>query len=217
MLDSGTRPTHRQLDGKIVELEEYFILGDKKDGKKARFPGDFGKPEEDCNCRCVALTRAKWALDEAELAQLKERAAYWKLDKKDDFEDFEKKYLKAAEPLKNQGKSGIIQRGNLTFPKQKLTEYALNPDRQADKARAFKLALGYDLSNVDELIENILSHVDESRFVERGDAGYGMLYQFVMRLTGVNGKEANVLTSWIREGERFRLTSVYVTDKKVTG
>ncbi len=93
-LDGDTRSTHRQLDGKIVELEEYFILSSTK---KARYPGDFGKPEEDCNCRCVALTRAKWALDEDELKQLKERAAYWKLDKKDDFADFEKKYLKAAE------------------------------------------------------------------------------------------------------------------------
>lgn len=104
-LDGGTRPTHRQLDGKIVELEEYFVLSESK---KARFPGDFGKPEEDCNCRCVALTRAKWALDEAELAQLKERAAYWKLDKKDDFEDFEKKYLKASRMLSSPAETGQL-------------------------------------------------------------------------------------------------------------
>jgi hypothetical protein len=91
-LDGDTRSTHRRLDGQICELNGYFEL----DGKKARFPGDFGKPEEDCNCRCVALTRAKWALDEDELKQLKERAKFFGLDKKDDFETFEKKYLKAA-------------------------------------------------------------------------------------------------------------------------
>ncbi len=89
-LDGGTRPTHRKLDGQIRETDEPFEV----DGKTAMYPGDFGKPEEDCNCRCVALTRAKWALDEEELKQLKERAAFFGLDKTDDFEDFEKKYLK---------------------------------------------------------------------------------------------------------------------------
>ena len=91
-LDGDTRPTHRRLDGQIRETNEPFEM----DGKKAMYPGDFGKAEEDCNCRCVALTRAKWALDEDELKVLKERAKFFELDKKDDFEDFERKYLKAA-------------------------------------------------------------------------------------------------------------------------
>jgi len=92
-LDGDTRPTHRRLDGQIRETNEPFEM----DGKTAMYPGDFGKPEEDCNCRCVALTRAKWALDEDELKVLKERAKFFELDKKDDFEDFKQKYLKAAE------------------------------------------------------------------------------------------------------------------------
>ncbi len=37
----------------------------------------------------------------------------------------------------------------------KLTQYALNPDKAPDKAFAFEKALGYNLSNVDKLIENI--------------------------------------------------------------
>lgn len=93
-LDSGTRPTHKRLDGQIRETNEPFVISDTK---KAMYPGDFGYAEEDCNCRCVALTRAKWALDEDELKQLKERAEYFKLNKEDDFNAFEEKYLKAAE------------------------------------------------------------------------------------------------------------------------
>lgn len=103
-LDGDTRPTHRRLDGQIRETDEPFEM----DGKKAMYPGDFGKAEEDCNCRCVALTRAKWALDEDELKTLKERAKFFEVDKEDDFETFEKKYLKATEALKNQGKRGIM-------------------------------------------------------------------------------------------------------------
>ncbi|MBR5874542.1 MAG: hypothetical protein IKY90_07420 [Oscillospiraceae bacterium] len=103
-LDGDTRPTHRALDGQIRETDEPFEMH----GKKAMYPGDFGDPAEDCNCRCVALTRSRSALDADELATLKERAEFFKLDKSDSFKDFEKKYLKAAETLEKQGKSGII-------------------------------------------------------------------------------------------------------------
>lgn len=92
-LDGNTRPTHKQLDGQIVETDKPFVISKTK---KAMYPGDFGSASEDCNCRCVALTRAKWALDEDELEQLKERAEYFKLDKEENFKAFEERYLKVA-------------------------------------------------------------------------------------------------------------------------
>ena len=104
-LDSGTRPTHKRLDGQIKETNEPFVISDTK---KAMYPGDFGYAEEDCNCRCVALTRAKWALDEDELKQLKERAEYFKLNKEDDFNAFEEKYLKAAKSLETPSEMGQL-------------------------------------------------------------------------------------------------------------
>lgn len=99
-MDGNTRPTHRHLDGQIREIDEPFEM----DGKKAMFPGDFGDPAEDCNCRCVSLQRARWALDEGELKTLQERAEFFGLDKTKDFEDFKKKYLKAAE---NESQFGV--------------------------------------------------------------------------------------------------------------
>ena len=92
-LDGKTRSSHRRLDGQIRELDEYFEIR----GKKARYPGDFGDPAEDCNCRCQLLQRARVALDEDELKTLQERAEFFGLDKNDDFEDFRNKFLKAAE------------------------------------------------------------------------------------------------------------------------
>ena len=41
------------------------------------------------------------------------------------------------------------------IPKEKFTQYALDPDKEPNKAEAFELALGYKLSNVDSLIANI--------------------------------------------------------------
>lgn len=92
-LDGDTRPVHKALDGQIREPHEPFEYGNKK----PMFPGDFGNPADDCNCRCVALTRARWALDEDELKTMQERAAFFGLDKSDSFEEFKEKYLKAAD------------------------------------------------------------------------------------------------------------------------
>lgn len=89
-LDKRTRPTHRRLDGQIRELDEPFEVN----GHKAMYPGGFGVAKEDIHCRCCMLQRAKWALDEDELQTLKDRAAYFELDKSKDFEDFKGKYLK---------------------------------------------------------------------------------------------------------------------------
>lgn len=95
-LDGDTRKTHRRLDGQIRELDEHFEMN----GKKARYPGDFGDPAEDCNCRCQLLQRARIALDEDELKALQERAEFFGLDKTDDFEDFKNKYLKSLDNKK---------------------------------------------------------------------------------------------------------------------
>ena len=226
ILDGDTRHSHRKLDGQIREVDEPYELG----GKKAMYPGDFGDPAEDCNCRCRSVQRARVALNETELQKLKDRAEFFGLDKTEDLEEFKKKYLKASEKeeisLENTVKNGIIKERDTTkgigiqyfakMPEEKFTAYSLNPEKAPDKAKAFKEALGYDLSNYADLIQNINDHIDEDRFVEKGDIGYGMRYEYVLELEGINGKKANVLTAWIQDGDEKRMTSVYVTEKKVT-
>ena len=92
-LDDVTRESHRQVDGEIRELDEEF-------SNHLMFAGDpAGGAAEVVNCRCAVLQRARWALDEDELQTLKDRAAYFGLDKSEEFADFEKKYLKAAEQV----------------------------------------------------------------------------------------------------------------------
>ena len=107
-LDGKTRRSHRKLDGQIREVDDYFEM----DGKKARYPGDFGDPAEDCNCRCQVLQRSRLALDEDELKTLEDRAKFFGLDKSDDFDKFRENYLKTSEnvnlPLENSVKSGKI-------------------------------------------------------------------------------------------------------------
>lgn len=91
-LDGKTRRTHRKLDGQVREVDEPFEI----EGRKAMYPGDFGDPAEDCNCRCIATQRARIALNENELKILEDRAKYWGLDKTEDFKEFKEKYLHAT-------------------------------------------------------------------------------------------------------------------------
>ena len=93
-MDKRTRRSHQHVDGEIKEMDEPFSNG-------LMFPGDpSGGASEVVNCRCALLQRARWALDEDELETLKERAEYYGLDKNDSFDDFKKKYLKAADEVK---------------------------------------------------------------------------------------------------------------------
>ena len=98
------------------------------------------------------------------------------------------------------------------IPRSKLTEYALNPEKDADKAAAFKAALGYTSGNVDELIQQIYDKLPEYEAVEKGDRGWGMTYEVIMDIIGPNGKTAKVLTAWIddRSNGEMRLTTIHV-------
>lgn len=90
-LDSRTRDSHARVDGEIRELDEKFSNG-------LMFPGDpAGGAAEVVNCRCTSDTRARWALDEDELEELKKRAEFFGLDKTESFEEFKEKYLKSSE------------------------------------------------------------------------------------------------------------------------
>lgn len=103
----------------------------------------------------------------------------------------------------------------IKISKEKFTEYALDPKKAPDKATAFKLALGYTKDNADELIDSIILNFDADKLEERGDNGYGMRYQQIIKMKGLNGKEAHVLTAWIDdENSTIKLTSVYVTKKE---
>lgn len=121
---------------------------------------------------------------------------------------------KVAESSKS-GKMKMNLQMFAKIPEEKFTKYALNPKKSPDKARAFKEALGYTKDNYKELIDDIDRHLDKDKLVKKGDIGYGMRYEQIMRLKGPNRKEANVLTAWIQDEDDVRLTSAYITEKKV--
>lgn len=94
-LDGRTRPSHRSLDGKIVGVDEYFT---SSKGNKALYPGDFGVPSEDCNCRCQALTRAKWGLTDEEFTKMNGKTNELQhFENIDDYNKFKKLFWEVSE------------------------------------------------------------------------------------------------------------------------
>ena len=100
----------------------------------------------------------------------------------------------------------------VVIPKAKFTQYALNPDKDPNKAKAFEKALGYTMDNADDLIAQINEKLSEYEAVEKGDRGWGMAYEVIMDITGPNGKTAKVLTGWIddKNNGEMRLTTVHI-------
>ena len=95
ILDSRTREDHRTLHGQRKELDEYFEVN----GHRALHPSGFGVPNEDINCRCVLLTRARWAVeDEEETA--KDTDAIVKKSEAKSFTRFKNEYRKIIDKPK---------------------------------------------------------------------------------------------------------------------
>ncbi len=103
-------------------------------------------------------------------------------------------------------------------PDEKLKGYALNAEHPVgkEKAVAFREALGYTQENYTELKKKILDSFNEDELVYKQDNAYGKLYEQRITITGPNGKTANVITAWIKEGDEAepRLTSAYVDKRK---
>lgn len=196
-LDGVTRPNHKQLDGQIRELEEPFEVG----SYKPMHPGDFGTAGEDCNCRCLSLKRARWELDEDELAEMKRRAEFFGLDKSDQFADFERKYLQAAETLDNSGKSGIIKAdkiiaGHASTPKQADPNTVIDHEGKNGKinARSFYGADGMKYKDI---------HTD--------DHGYPQKHPY-----GEHGEHAHDY-EWDADGRLKNKTQREITDEERKG
>ena len=204
VLDGNTRTDHRILDGQIREVGEPFEI----DGKKAEYPGAFGRPEEDCNCRCVALTRAKWALDADELQTMKDRAQFFGLDKAKGFREFEEKYVRASETLKSQAKSGImhmeanyVSKKSFVIHQDKIQKYFLLPG--AKHCQEF-LDAGY--SSDPQTIE-----MESLRLASDIEAFYDLSKVFDFKQQP-NGSYRFSLYAYLGLGEKKRFRTVWAKD-----
>ena len=89
-LDRKTRPTHRELDGQMIGVNDYFH---SSGGGKTLYPGGFGDPKEDCNCRCCLVQVAEWELSDDAFTKMNgETNELQHFESIDDYNKFKKKF-----------------------------------------------------------------------------------------------------------------------------
>lgn len=100
-----------------------------------------------------------------------------------------------------------------TVPAEKLSSYALDPQhpRGRHKARVFASALGIRQPDWRYLREQILSSVVDAPVRSTRITPFGVTYEVVVTVGGLNGASLPVVTTWIVERDRPpRLTSTWV-------
>lgn len=108
---------------------------------------------------------------------------------------------------------GILPKiDKIVIPPEKFLSYALDYNRDPDKAFAFEAALGYTKDNAVALIDNIKKNLHKFPARQKGDNGHGMLYEVVLTLVGPNGKSAKVLTGWMDDlnKDEMRLITAHI-------
>jgi hypothetical protein len=100
-----------------------------------------------------------------------------------------------------------------TIPTDKLVHYALDPNhrRGRHKARVFASALGITAADWRYLHDQILEALPDAPVRSTRITPFGVAYEVVVSIDGLNGATVPVVTTWIAElGAPPRLTSTWV-------
>lgn len=94
----------------------------------------------------------------------------------------------------------------------KLTKYALNYDRDPDKALAFEKALGITLDDSGYLIGEVYTEAGKHPPIFKCKSEWGDLYYHDLTIKGKNGKTAKVRVAWIskKASDKMRMTTIFV-------
>jgi hypothetical protein len=95
------------------------------------------------------------------------------------------------------------------IPNDKITRYLLVQKVRNDKSK-FLAQAGFTLENSEALIVAIQSLMKISDAVEDRSNEYGIFYQAVGELVGVNGTKLSVVTIWLqrRTDEKFQFVTL---------
>lgn len=80
----------------------------------------------------------------------------------------------------------------------KFVSYALNPqsERGQHKARVFESALGFNLSNWEQLKQALIDALPYQPAILTSDTAFGKKYEVVLPVRGTNARTVDVTTIW---------------------
>lgn len=102
----------------------------------------------------------------------------------------------------------------VTFDVRKLTQYSLNPERQPDKARAWRGYLGYTADDAAEVMSRVYEHIANHDPVLRNEDRHGKHFSSELVMDGKDGKHAKVAIGWVLNPgtSKLRLVTIYVDE-----
>lgn len=108
---------------------------------------------------------------------------------------------------------GLPRAREATIPTAKLVSYALDHshERGRHKARVFASALGITSSEWRYLHDQILAKLPDGEVRSTRITAFGIAYEVIVMIDGLNGRTAAVVTTWIVANNAApRLTSTWV-------
>lgn len=100
-------------------------------------------------------------------------------------------------------------------PDAKINAYALSYTGNADKTKAFELALGLTPGDAPEVIRQLFEWVADNPPIKNGEDAHGERFESSFVMTGRDKKRANVVAGWILRPDEptMQLTSIRVKRK----
>ena len=138
-LDMKTRPTHRECDGQVRELDENF----KNANGEAKAPGQFGIASEDINCRCAVLIKPRWDVDSRFTKRDNQSGELKEFEGVKNYQEFKKRYWEAEKNA------------------------AENPRESVDKTSAKSYNKGRGSGNVSQYSEHFYEKIGEIDFYDK--------------------------------------------------
>ncbi|MBA3509483.1 MAG: hypothetical protein H0T19_05265 [Thermoleophilaceae bacterium] len=109
--------------------------------------------------------------------------------------------------------SRVPRADEAVIPEGKLARYALDPDhpRGHHKARVFSAALGIEQTDWRYLRDQLIESLTEAPVLATRITPFGVLYETLVLVDGLNGTTAPVAAIWIVENDHPpRLVSTWV-------
>lgn len=206
-LDGLTRPHHRQLDGQVRELDEPFEIGNRK----TNAPLQFGIPSEDINCRCIALIKPRWDVDETFTKRDNASGELLEFEGTKDYENFKKRYWKSVD--KSQ-KSGIMRVEEVKNMSINAIELPIEQQHTGKGNPNAILMFGVDLNNRQKKLLDMLPEFDSRTIVSKKSVNMADL----SALTAQTGHEFAMFTKGnerliIRGNERMVQIDIDAAEK----
>ena len=201
--DGDTRDSHRAMEGQFVPWDKPPTL-DNMQGHAGEFP----------NCRCYPEP----VVPNNEGGVYKPPLPTQGQEKNSGEQALLSQYEKqvGSQVVRHVANEPLYNVSLAKFDSGKLVNYSMDFDKEPNKARAWKEALGFEKNHAELVEKQIMAWLPEIAAVRKDADKWGERFAVDIPINGLNGKMVDVRSAWIYDmkngkiSTKPRLTSVYI-------